>query len=353
MDNDVSILDCTLRDGSYVNHFQFSTYETAFLCAELAAAGVKLIEVGHGMGLGAHRRGGNLAAAATDAEYLKAAVPAAKGAVVGMFCIPGYATLDDIDLAADLGLGLVRVGTNVGEVEEGNPFVKRAKRRGLLVATNYMKSYASTPAELAAKAKISQEAGADYVYIVDSAGGMLPDELEACVDGIRSRVDVKLGYHGHNNLGLAVANTILAAKKGVTLVDTSLQGLGRSSGNASTEQVLLLLDRMGMAQQVDVFRLMGLGFERVQPLISQVGLNPIEMVSGYALFHSSYMPLVNKYSCHYCVDPMELIIELCKVDQVNAPEELVDKIASGLAPKERGLFYGKYHLERYFVNEQG
>lgn len=351
--NDLKILDCTLRDGSYVNRFQFSIYDTRTLCAALGEAGVPWIEIGHGLGLGAYRKGGELSAAASDEEYLDAAAGAVpKTSLFGMFCIPGVAELDDVKIARDHGASFLRVGTNVTQIKDGVPFVERAKSLGMTVAVNYMKSYALSPKELAEKARISVDAGADYVYIVDSAGGMLPEELEAYIDALRSALDVAIGYHGHNNLGLAVSNTLLAVKKGATLVDTSLQGLGRSSGNASTEQVLLALARMGRRLEIDVFKLMEIGFDMIQPMIPQAGLNPIEMVSGYALFHSSYMPLIGKYSNHYCVDPMELIIKLCEVDRINAPEELVRDIASKLKPKERHLFYGKYHLERYYVNEQ-
>lgn len=352
MMNDPRIMDCTLRDGSYVNHFQFSAYDTRYLCGELEAAGVALIEIGHGLGLGAYRKGGNLSAAATDEEYLSAAAEILTTAKFGMFCIPGYAELEDLDLANELGMGFLRVGTNVTEVEKGVPFVEKAKRLGMLVATNYMKSYAMEPKQLAEKAKISKAAGADIVYIVDSAGGMLPEELEAYIKAIQDTVEIDIGYHGHDNLGLAVSNSLMAAKLGVKLIDTSLQGLGRSAGNASTEQVALVLKRMGVDLGLDVFRLMNVGFETIQPIIERAGLNPIELVSGYALFHSSYMPLIAKYSNKYCVDPMELIIKLCETDQVNASDELVDELAKSLTPKERHLFYGKYHLDRYFVNEQ-
>lgn len=349
---EVKILDTTLRDGSYINRFQFSTLETAFLVENLESAGLQLIEIGHGLGFGAYRKGGEFSAAATDEEYLKAAVEVRKKSKIGMFCIPGIAEIDDIEMAVANGIGFIRVGTNVTEVEQSRPFVERAKKHGLFVCANYMKSYALSPAEIAEKVKISKSYGVDMVYIVDSAGGMLPSELEACVSAIREKIEMPLGYHGHNNLGLAVSNSLLAVEIGVDLIDCSLQGLGRSAGNAPTEQMAMVLSRAGYEHGIDIFKVLDLGFETVQPILVQMGLNPIDLVSGYALFHSSYMPLIRKYSTHYCVDPRELIIELCKIDQVNAPAELVEKIARGLKPKDKKLFLSKYHLERYYVNEQ-
>lgn len=348
----VTLLDTTLRDGSYVNRFQFSTTETAYLAEKLDAAGLEFIEVGHGLGLGACRKGGEYAAAATDEGYLTAAIPSVKNAKIGMFCIPGFAELDDLDMAVSLGMKFVRVGTNVTEVEQSRPFVEKAKKHGIFICANYMKSYALAPKELAKKAEISKAYGVDMIYIVDSAGGMLPDELVSYVKAIQDNVQIDIGYHGHNNLSLAVSNSLVAVKNGVKFVDTSLQGLGRSAGNASTEQMIMILDRAGYKHGIDLFKILDLGFDTVQPILIQMGLNPIDLVSGYALFHSSYMPLIREFSNKYHVDPRELIIELCKADQVNAPRDLVEKIAKGLKPVEEKLFFSKYHLERYYVNEQ-
>ncbi len=349
---DVTILDTTLRDGSYVNRFQFSTAETSYLAERLDDAGLEFVEVGHGLGLGAYRKGGEYAAAATDEEYLNAAIPSVKRAKIGMFCIPGFAELEDLDMAVSLGMKFVRVGTNVTEVEQSRPFIEKAKKHGIFVCANYMKSYALAPKELAKKVEISKSYGVDMIYIVDSAGGMLPDELVSYIKAIQDNAQIDIGYHGHNNLGLAVSNSLSAVKNGVKFVDTSLQGLGRSAGNASTEQMLMILDRTGYRHGIDLFKILDLGFDTVQPILIQMGLNPIDLVSGYALFHSSYMPLIREFSNKYHVDPRELIIELCKVDQVNAPRELVEKVAKSLKPVEKKLFFSKYHLERYYVNEQ-
>lgn len=348
----VTILDTTLRDGSYVNRFQFSAYDTEILCEKLDEANVKYIEIGHGLGLGAYRKGGEYSAASTDEEYLKAAAESVKKANFGMFCIPGIAHLSDLDIAHAYGLDFVRIGTNVTEVEKSRPFIEKAKKYDMMVCANYMKSYALPPSDIIAKAELSKEYGADLIYIVDSAGGMLPSELTAYVKAIKENVNIKLGYHGHNNLGLAVSNSLLAAELGVEFIDSSLQGLGRSGGNAPTEQLALVLSRAGYEHGIDIFKILDTGFDIVQPLIVQSGLNPIDMVSGYALFHSSYMPVIREYSCKYCVDPRELIIELCKVNQVEAPPELVEEIARKLHPKDKKLFLSKYHLERYYVNEQ-
>ena len=202
------------------------------------------------------------------------------------------------------------------------------------------------------KAKLSKSYGSDLIYIVDSAGGMMPEELTDYINCLKDNVDIEFGYHGHNNLGLAVANSLMCERLGARLVDCSLQGLGRGGGNAPTEQFAMLFLRRHPDLKLDIFKMLDIGFDFIQCLIPQSGLNPIDLVSGFALFHSSYMPLIKKYSHKYCVDPRELIIELCKKDSVNAPLDLVEKIASQLTPIQKNIFLSKYHLERYYVNEQ-
>ncbi len=349
----VQVLECTLRDGSYVNNFQFSSGDTELICRELDAVGARYVEVGHGLGLGAYRRGGEYAAAATDEEYLLAASKSLKKAKFGMFCIPGIAQMADVDMAHAHGMDFIRIGTNVNEVEKSAPFVERAKNHGMMVFANYMKSYALPPKELAVKAELSKEYGVDYIYIVDSAGGMLPSELRSYILALKDNVDIGIGYHGHNNLGLAVANSLLAVELGVEFVDTSLQGLGRGGGNAPTEQMVLVLEKAGYRTGFDLFKVLDAGFDIVLPLLAQTGYNPFDLISGYALFHSSYIPVIRRYSSKYSVDPKALIVELCKVDQINAPPELVEKLARKLKDKGRDKMLSKYHLERYFVNEQG
>lgn len=349
----IDVLDCTLRDGSYVNGFQFTLRDTKRIVHALDTSGISMIEIGHGLGLGASRKGGPYEAAASDEQYLQAAAEVVKSAKVGMFCIPGIASLDDIDRACASGLGFVRIGTNVTEVRESAAYIERAKQHGLLVCTNYMKSYVLPPMALVDQARLSKSYGADVVYVVDSAGGMLPDEVEAYVKALRDHVEIEIGYHGHNNMGLAVSNSILCATLGARFVDVTLQGLGRSAGNASTEQVVMLLNRMGIRTDYDVFKLMDAGYDLVNPMVGQAGLNPIDMVAGYALFHSSYMPLIKKYSNLYCVDPRRLIIEVCKFDQVNAPAEVVEQAAKSLTAIDRDVFFGKYNLDHYRINEQG
>lgn len=346
----IKILETTLRDGSYAINFTFTSADTAIICKQLEDAGFEYIEIGHGVGLNASNIGyGN--AAQTDEEYMIAAKSALTKAQYGMFCIPGIARLEDIDLASKHNMGFIRIGTNVTEVPSSEKFVERAKEYGMFVAANFMKSYAMSPSEFAEQVKLSEKYGADMVYIVDSAGGMFPEDIRSYYDAIRKVTDIPIGFHGHNNLELAVSNSIAAIEMGIEFIDSSLQGLGRSSGNACTEALVAALQKRGFDIGIDLLKTLEIGHTYVQPLITMPGRMPLDIVSGYAEFHSSYMNYIQKYSAKYQVNPANLIIELCKVDKVNLDEEILDQIARGIK-KDGDVYLGKYGFSRYVGGEQ-
>ena len=324
------ILDCTLRDGSYVVDFQFTAADTRNISRELDEAGFPYIEVGHGVGLGASENGKNIAAA-SDVEYMQAAAEAVTHGKWGMFCIPGIAKLEHLRIAADNGMHFVRIGTDVSEVDSSAPFIALAKDLNIEVYANFMKSYVLSPLEFARLAVRSASFGAEMVYLVDSAGGMMPNEVRAYLQVAREEAPyVPLGFHGHNNLGLAVANSLVCVEGGVAMVDTSLQGFGRSAGNTPTEQFVSALVRSGYEIKIDPVKTMHLGETLLRPRIERRGLCSLDMVAGLAQFHSSYMPAVLSAAKNHRVDPRLLIIELCRHDKINAPRSLIEQIATSL-----------------------
>ena len=350
---DVSILECTLRDGSYAVNFQFTSADTEDIATALDEVGFPFIEVGHGIGLGASEAGLG-EAAESDENYMKATASAVKRGKWGMFCIPGVATLEHVDMARDYEMDFIRVGTNVNEAELAAPFVERAKKYGMFVATNFMKSYAVPPKEMGLAAKAAASYGADMVYVVDSAGGMLTQELSTYFKAVQDVTDVMLGFHGHNNLQLAVANSLMAAEMGVAVGDSSLQGFGRSSGNTPTELILLSLLRAGFNQDIDPIAVLDIGERCVRPLIDAKGLYSLDMVCGYAQFHSSYMGLVREMSSRHKVDPRKLIIEICRHDLLAAEPEFVDQTARNMAANAAAsdVSTARFRMERYHGQEE-
>jgi 4-hydroxy-2-oxovalerate aldolase len=319
------ILECTLRDGAYAVKFAFTEADTFRFARRLDDLGFPLIEVGHGVGLGASTHGQGRAAA-TDTEYMKAAASAVRHGKWGMFCIPGIASIEDVNIAADHGAGFIRVGTEVTEVEKGKAFVEAALARGMVVYCNLMKSYTAAPDEFARQAKKCIDYGATAVYLVDSAGGMVPNELRQYADATRRVVpDARLGFHGHNNLGMAVANSLFAADYGFSIVDTSLQGLGRSSGNTPTSQLLSILLRAGYDIPYDVVDVMEASETLARPYKRDHGYDTLEMTLGLGLFHSGFLSPVLEAATERNVDPRRVILALCKRDRLRVTSVLIDQ----------------------------
>ena len=327
------LLDVTLRDGAYVINFQFTADETRTIVAQLAAAGVRWIEVGHGLGLGASRAGRGQAAA-SDADYLQAAAESAGQARWGMFFIPGIATDDDLKLAAGFGMPFVRIGTNITQSQQALRWIERARSLGMFVSYNAMKSYAVLPREFARRAAETASAGAQLVCLVDSAGTMEPHEVRAYLRAARDATDAALGFHGHDNLSLAVANTLAALESGATLVDASLHGMGRSGGNACTQIVVALLQRRGLLAHIDRRALDRLAQRQIACRYPQRQLDPLTVTAGACGLHSSFLPHLIRVASRYAVDPHALIERLCEQTVLDAPEPLLEDLARELAAQK-------------------
>jgi 4-hydroxy-2-oxovalerate aldolase len=346
----IKILDTTLRDGSYAVNFSFTSADTSVICKNLENAGFEYIEIGHGSGLNASSLEYGKTVQ-TDEEYMIAAEESVTKSKYGMFCIPGIARLEDLDLARKHNMGFIRIGTDVTKVEKSEDFIKKAKKNGMFVAANYMKSYALPPEKFAEKVKLSEKFGADIVYIVDSAGGMFSENVVEYFKAIRKISNIPIGFHGHDNLGLAVSNSLTAAEIGIEFIDSSLQGLGRSSGNACTEMLILALKKKGFKTGIDFHKVLDIGQMYVQPLINAKGKMSLDMISGYADFHSSYMHHIIKYSTKYNVSPINLIIEYSKINKVEMNIVELEKIAQKLK-SEGNIYTAKYRFNRYIGREQ-
>ncbi len=326
----IQILETTLRDGSYPIHFRFTAKETSLICEALEKAGFRLIEVGHGLGLNASNCGYG-AAAEDDETYMKAANSVLKKAKYGMFFIPGIGRLEDIKLAAKHNMGFIRVGTNVTEVEKAEKAIKLAKSLGMIVSSNLMKSYVLPPKKLVEKAKKVESYGADIIVLVDSAGGMTPNIVKEYITLMRKELHTKLGFHGHNNLQLALANSLTALENGVEIIDTSLLGIGRSAGNTPTEIFLLVLKKMGYDLGIDINATLDLGYKFIAPyLVNIERLKPLHAIAGYAEFHSSFMKKVFLAAKKWNLNPRDIILEVSKIEKVNVTEQLLDQVSRKL-----------------------
>jgi 4-hydroxy-2-oxovalerate aldolase len=330
----IHIVENTLRDGSYVVDFQFTAKNTFEVSKGLAALGFDFIEVGHGLGLGAHNNPQAGLSKEDDQAYIKAAVQAAPQSRIGVFFIPGIGTKEDIRNAKAAGIAFLRIGINIDNFELTKPYVEYAKELNLFVAVNLMKSYAVKSYEFTTIVKeIDRWQLADVIYLVDSAGCMLPDEVFTYIDRTRDAITTPLGFHGHNNLSLAVANTLQALKAGATYLDTCVRCMGRSAGNAQTEIMVFLLQQMGVIdKRIDIYELYEFANKTIVPLMPRLqGLTDEEVHIGVSKFHTSFMPIATRVAEKFAVDKRLLIQKVSAVNCLNPSEDLFNEIARSIA----------------------
>ena len=329
-DEHLRILDCTLRDGGYPIKFQFTSEDTYRIAKKLEEAGISLIEVGHGLGMNAQ---GNEAstAAATDREYIESAASAVENADIGVFFIPNIGRKEDIRTAVDAGADFLRVGANVTEWEDMEDYLRLADDLGMTVCANLMKSYAVSSEDVGDISSNLEDWGADIVYIVDSAGGMLPEDVEEYISAVVGSVDGDVGFHCHDNLKLSVSNSLIAIEEGANWIDSTLQGIGRSAGNTPTEVLSTVLDRRDYEIGLNSKKLMDIGDQEIAPLVGSNETDPLDITSGYALFHTKFLETVIEVSEDYGIDTRDLMVEVSRQNLIDPSDGLVKEIAEEIS----------------------
>jgi 4-hydroxy-2-oxovalerate aldolase len=343
MDVRVKILDCTIRDGGYEIDFQWSPEEIEQMVGALSGAGVEYVEIGHGIGLGGSRA--SVAARCSDEEMATIAARAKGAGKIGAFFIPGVGTREDLRTFRSLGGDFIRIGTDVSRTETAWEFVEYAAELGFEVCFNFMKSYVVQPFELLRRAQPLVERGATTVFVVDSAGGMLPDQVSAYVRVLKAGLDAAIGFHGHNNLLLANANSLAAAQNGASMVDATLLGIGRGGGNAQTETMIVVLDKAGFATGVNPVQVARIAERYVSRKAARLkGADELELIYGFAQFHSSFSKRVQDVATAFGVSFHELVMAVSEYAKENPSQELVERVAGELREKGRvEIHFPKFH----------
>jgi len=344
-------LDCTLRDGSYVNNFQMSQKDTFDISKGLDESGFKYIEVGHGVGLGASMK--LTRAACTDEEYMHAASEAIVNSKWGMFCIPGIASIDDLKMSHDYGIDFVRIGVEFNKFSNSYKFIEYAQKTGVEVFVNFMKSHTLPPNEFAKYCKEVWDIGVDGVYLVDSSGSMLPDEVSEYIKVVKQlSPQALIGFHGHNNLGLANCNSLTAIKSGASIVDVSLHGLGRSSGNARSEEMVAIFEKEGIKTNIDLFKLIEVGDNFVSKFSRSHFSNSLDLISGVKKLHSSFLNPIIEFANQRSIDPRLLILSINDEALNNIDDSVLEDAASKINKKNCFNVSDDYFgNEESFINE--
>jgi 4-hydroxy-2-oxovalerate aldolase len=330
-DPQVRVLDATLRDGSHAIRHRFTTEQVRTIAGGLDAAGVYAIGVGHGDGLGGSSLQLGLSLH-TDEELISAAASVISRARLAVTLVPGIGTKDHLRGAAALGARLVRIATHCTEADVSVQHIALARELDLEVHGDLMMPHLTDPAGLAEQAAIMVGAGAQGVYVMDSAGALVPDEVRRRISAIRARLgpDVALGVHAHDNLSLAVANTLAGIEEGATLVDGCLVGLGAGAGNARTEVLAAVLERVGIDTGLDVFALQDLADQVVRPVGAPV-IDRLTATLGYAGVPSSLLLPAGRAAERFGVDAREILVGLGRRSAVTGQEDLAVELAIEIA----------------------
>lgn len=337
-----TICDSTLRDGSHAKAHRFTAEQVKAVVAGLDAAGVPWIEVSHGDGLAGSSF--NYGFSGTDEfTLMQAAVEQMQRSKLAVLLLPGIGTTDDLARARGLGAELVRVATHCTEADIAIQHLGKARELGMIAGGFLMMAHMNDPNGLAAQARVMADAGAQIVYVTDSAGHMMPADAAARVAALRAELpdDVAVGFHGHHNLSFGVANALAAMQEGATWIDASTCGLGAGAGNTPTEVFVAVLDRMGVDVGIDVMTLVDVSEDVVRPILDRpVIVDRGSLVLGYAGVYSSFLLHAERAAQKFDVPTRDILMEVARRKAVGGQEDLIIEIAAGLAADRRGAGAG-------------
>ncbi|WNF05048.1 MULTISPECIES: 4-hydroxy-2-oxovalerate aldolase [Brevibacillus] len=334
---EILVTEVALRDGSHAINHQFTVEQVVRVARALDEANVPFIEVSHGDGLAGSSLQYGLSRT-NEMELIEAAVSVCKQTTIGVLLLPGIGTIKDLNAAAKLGVGMARIATHSTEADISAQHIARSKELGLLTVGFLMMAHMAPPAKLAEQAKLMESYGADVVYIVDSAGALLPDQVAERVRALKESLEVPVGFHAHNNLSLAMANTLAAIKEGATRIDGSVRCLGAGAGNTQTEVFVAVMERMGIHTGIDLYKMMDLAEDIVAPLIQvpqEITRN--SLVLGYAGVYSSFRLHAERAAKRFGIDSRDILIELGARKAVGGQEDMIIDVAAEIAKRQAAV----------------
>ncbi len=329
----VTVHDMTLRDGMHPKRHQMTLDQMKTIACGLDAAGVPLIEVTHGDGLGGSSVNYGFPAH-TDEAYLGAVIPQMKRAKVSALLIPGIGTVDHLLMAKDLGVNTIRVATHCTEADVSEQHIRKARELGMDTVGFLMMAHMASPEKLVEQARLMEGYGANCVYVTDSAGHMLPDDVTARIDAVRQAVksSTELGFHGHHNMAMGIANSLAAVEAGANRIDAAAAGLGAGAGNTPMEVFIAVCDRMGIETGVDVFKIQDVAEDLVVPIMDHViRIDRDSLTLGYAGVYSSFLLFAKRAGEKYGVPARDLLVELGRRGMVGGQEDMIEDTAMTMA----------------------
>lgn len=334
MNKNIRIIDTTLRDGMHAMAHQFTVEQMAVISELLDKAGVDTIEVSHGDGLGGSSLQYGLAKA-TDEEYLRTVSSILKNAKLAILLLPGVGTKKNLEMAVSCGATVARIATHVTEADIAEQHIQLAKKLGMEAIGVLMLVHMREPAKILEQAKLMESYGADGIYMMDSAGALLPEGVKKRVAVLSENLSVPVGFHAHNNLSFAVANTITAIENGADMVDATLKGLGAGSGNTQHEVLIGAMKKLNYPMTADFYGVMDAAEALASMMKRPQVIDNSALMLGYAGVYSSFLLHTYKAAKKYNVDPRNILVELGKKEVVGGQEDMIISVALQLAEQKR------------------
>jgi 4-hydroxy-2-oxovalerate/4-hydroxy-2-oxohexanoate aldolase len=334
----ITLHDMTLRDGMHPKRHQMTLQQMKDVARGLDRAGVPLIEVTHGDGLGGASVNYGFPRH-TNTEYLSAVIPLLEQAKVSALLIPGIGTADHLLTARDLGVHTIRVATHCSEADVSEQHISLARKLGMDTVGFLMMSHMALPEKIVEQAKLMESYGANCVYCTDSAGYMLPEDVKARIGSLREHLkpETEIGFHGHHNLAMGVANSVTAVEYGATRIDAAAAGLGAGAGNTPMEVFVAVCARMGIETGIDLFAITDVAEDLVVPMMDQlVRVDRDSLTLGYAGVYSSFLLFAKRAEEKYKVPARDILVELGRRGMVGGQEDMIEDTALTLA-RERAF----------------
>ena len=338
MSENIILHDMCLRDGMHAKKEQISVEQMVKVAKAMDDAGVPYIQVTHGAGLGGNSLQHGFALASNE-EYISAVAEAVKQTIISVLLIPGLGTMKELKSAHDNGARSVHVATHCTEADTSPQHIAFARELGMDTSGFLMMSHLNTPQGLTEQALLMESYGANTVYITDSAGFMLPEDVTEVISRLRAELkpETEIGFHGHHNMALGVSNSVAAIKAGATRIDASVAGLGAGAGNTPLEVLAAVLERMGIPTGLDLFRLMDIAEEIITPMMDHmVRIDRDSLTLGYAGVYSTFLLHAKKAAEKYGLSARDILVELGRKKMIGGQEDMIQDTAMTLA-KEKGL----------------
>ncbi|CAM3750490.1 4-hydroxy-2-oxovalerate aldolase [Polaromonas hydrogenivorans] len=333
----VTVHDMTLRDGMHPKRHLMTLDQMKTIACGLDAAGVPLIEVTHGDGLGGSSVNYGFPAH-TDEEYLGAVIPLMKQAKVSALLLPGIGTVDHLLMAKDLGVGTIRVATHCTEADVSEQHISKARALDMDTVGFLMMAHMASPEKLVTQARLMESYGANCIYVTDSAGYMLPDDVRTRLGAVRAALKpgTELGFHGHHNMAMGVANSIAAIEAGANRIDAAAAGLGAGAGNTPMEVFVAVCARMGIETGVDVFKIQDVAEDLVVPMMDHViRIDRDSLTLGYAGVYSSFLLFAKRAEQKYGVSARDILVEMGRRGMVGGQEDMIEDTAMTMARERK------------------